>query len=100
MKRFVSLFTALCILFICTVAFADVHEDLENMTVEELESLIQEATQILEAKKSSSVSEGLEDGIESMDEGSTVIYDENFLKDFTKKSININSLVNYKPHRF
>lgn len=75
MKRFFAIVVALCIMFIGTLAFADLHDDLENMTVEELESVIQEATQILEQKRTSEPEEKSADGVESIDEGSKELSD-------------------------
>ncbi|MBR5961353.1 MAG: hypothetical protein IKZ98_10225 [Clostridia bacterium] len=84
MKRFFAIVVALCIMFIGTLAFADLHDDLENMTVEELESVIQEATQILEQKRTSEPEEKSADGVESIDEGSKELSDEIFMADLSK----------------
>lgn len=84
MKRFIAIIVALCIMLIGTSAFADLHDDLENMAIEELESIIQEATQILEQKKASENNNESEDGIETIDEGSKELSDENFIADLSK----------------
>lgn len=84
MKRVAALLVAVCVLLVGSVAFADLHDDLENMSIEELESVIQDATEILEKKRNEASSEESEDGIESMNEGSTVLSDENFIADLSK----------------
>lgn len=84
MKRIFAFIVAVCLLLVSSAAFADLHDDLEAMTVEELESLIQEATSVLEMKKAETASEESEDGVESMDEGSTVLSDESFISDLSK----------------